>query len=77
MAPLMTDTPSLLMLVPHEPRLGPRIHRAAQSLAQRYRVTVVSLVNEGQERAAARRAPPRPYPSPSVGPLRSRRAEPL
>jgi glycosyltransferase involved in cell wall biosynthesis len=39
-----------LVLVPHEPTLDPRVHYTAESLAKRYAVTVVAVVQESEAR---------------------------
>lgn len=42
--------PRLLVLVPHEPTLDPRVHYTAASLARRYSVTVLATVQKTEER---------------------------
>jgi len=42
--------PGLLVLVPHEPTLDPRVHYTAESLAKRYSVSVLATVQETEER---------------------------
>ena len=44
------DRQHALVLVPHEPTLDPRVHYTSQSLATRYTVTVLAVVQEGEER---------------------------
>jgi len=45
--------PGLLVLVPHEPTLDPRVHYTAESLAKRYSVSVLATVQETEERPEA------------------------
>ncbi len=42
--------PRLIMLVPHEPTLDPRIQYTARSLSKEYEVTVISVVQEYERR---------------------------
>jgi glycosyltransferase involved in cell wall biosynthesis len=42
--------PRLLVLVPHEPTLDPRVHYTAESLAKRYVVSVLATVQKTEER---------------------------
>jgi glycosyltransferase involved in cell wall biosynthesis len=42
--------PRLLVLVPHEPTLDPRVHYTAASLATRYSVTMLATVQKTEER---------------------------
>jgi glycosyltransferase involved in cell wall biosynthesis len=42
--------PVVLVLVPHEPTLDPRVHYTAESLANRYSVRVLATVQEMEER---------------------------
>jgi len=42
--------PGVLVLVPHEPTLDPRVHYTAESLASRYSVRVLATVQETEER---------------------------
>lgn len=44
---------NILMLVPHEPSLDPRIHYTAAGLAKRHNVTVVSTMRERDSRPAS------------------------
>lgn len=41
---------SLLMLVPHEPTLDPRVHYTATSLAKQYDVTVLAVIRDFERR---------------------------
>ena len=51
-AAMQARTPELLMLVPHEPTLDPRIHYTANTLAKEYRVTVLATVRDFERRPA-------------------------
>lgn len=42
--------PDVLVLVPHEPTLDPRVHYTAESLASRYSVRVLATVQETEDR---------------------------
>jgi glycosyltransferase involved in cell wall biosynthesis len=50
MSPSLDTRPALLVLVPHEPTLDPRVHYTAESLGQRYAVSVLATVQETEER---------------------------
>ncbi len=50
MSASLAARPRLLVLVPHEPTLDPRVHYTAESLAKRYSVNVLATVQETEER---------------------------
>jgi glycosyltransferase involved in cell wall biosynthesis len=60
---------TMLILVPHEPTLDPRVHYTANSLAKRYNVMMVAVVRDFEHRPEEN-YPPRPAYSTVRVPLR-------
>jgi glycosyltransferase involved in cell wall biosynthesis len=61
----------VLVLVPHEPTLDPRVHYTAESLATRYAVTVLAIVQDEERRPEDNRPPDAGYVTVRL-PLRAR-----